>query len=106
MAASDDVRTGHAGNNRVPNLTRWHKPPPPPGLPAILCAFAQAPTHIMTSSRFGLLPLLLALPLAAQGTVGEKVGDCTFPTFLNGDGRQSLAEFFGQPVMIDVWGTH
>jgi hypothetical protein len=56
-------------------------------------------------TRFSLLPLLLALPLAAQ-TVGEKVTDCTFPTFLNGDGRQSLSEFFGQPVMIEVWGTH
>lgn len=52
-----------------------------------------------------LLSLVLALPLTAQ-TVGEKVADCTFPTFLNGDGRQSLSEFFGQPVLIEVWGTH
>lgn len=52
-----------------------------------------------------LLSLVLALPLAAQ-TVGEKVADCQFPTFLNGDGRQSLSEFFGQPVLIEVWGTH
>jgi hypothetical protein len=54
------------------------------------------------------MSLLLALPLTAQqrANVGEKVPDATFPTFLNGDGRQSLAEFFGQPVMIDIWGTH
>lgn len=51
---------------------------------------------------------LLALPLAAQkrANVGEKVPDVTFPTFLNGDGRQNLSEFIGQPVMIDLWGTH
>lgn len=50
----------------------------------------------------------LALPVAAQerAEVGQKVPDHTFPTFLNGDGRQALSEFFGQPVMIDVWGTH
>lgn len=59
----------------------------------------------MIHSRFGLLSLLMALPLAAQA-VGDKVGDCQFPTFLNGDGRQKLSEFYGQPVMIDVWGTH
>lgn len=49
-----------------------------------------------------------ALPLAAQARaeVGQKVPDHTFPAFLNGDGRQALSEFFGQPVMIDVWGTH
>jgi hypothetical protein len=56
---------------------------------------------------FAALSLLLALPLSAQNTaVGDKVPDTRFPTFLNGDGRQSLAEFFGQPVVIDVWGTH
>jgi len=61
----------------------------------------------MMKTRLNLMSLLLALPLAAQNTaVGDKVPDTKFPTFLNGDGRQSLAEFFGQPVMIDVWGTH
>lgn len=56
---------------------------------------------------FAAMSLLLALPLSAQGVaVGDKVRDCKFPTFLNGDGRQSLSEFFGQPVMIDKWGTH
>lgn len=51
---------------------------------------------------------LFVLPLAAQqrASVGEKVPDVSFPAFLNGDGRQSLAEFFGQPIVIDVWGTH
>jgi hypothetical protein len=55
-----------------------------------------------------LLAALLALPLAAQQTanVGDKVPDMTFPQFLNGDGRQSLAEFYGSPVVIDLWGTH
>lgn len=53
-------------------------------------------------------PLLLALPIAAQqrAAVGEKIPDFTFPQFLNGDGRQGIKEFFGQPVMIDIWGTH
>jgi len=59
----------------------------------------------MMKTRISLLSLLLTLPLAAQA-VGDKVTDCTFPTFLNGDGRQNLSEFFGQPVMIEVWGTH
>jgi hypothetical protein len=58
--------------------------------------------------RSMLAATVLVLPLAAQdrATVGQKVSDTTFPTFLNGDGRQKLSEFFGQPVMIDVWGTH
>lgn len=51
--------------------------------------------------------LLLALPIAAQETkVGDKVGNTTFPSFVNGDGRQSLADFYGQPVVIDCWGRH
>jgi hypothetical protein len=50
--------------------------------------------------------LLVAAPLAAQANVGEAVPDVTFPTFLNGDGRQALSDFYGQPVMIDIWGTH
>jgi hypothetical protein len=51
---------------------------------------------------------LLVLPLAAQqsASVGQKVPDVSFPNFLNGDGRQTLAEFFGQPIVIDEWGTH
>jgi hypothetical protein len=51
---------------------------------------------------------VLALPLVAQerAQVGQKVPDTTFPAFLNGDGRQKLSEFFGQPVMIDLWGVH
>lgn len=57
---------------------------------------------------FAFAPLLLTLPLAAQqrAGVGEAIPDFTFPRFLNGDGRQSMKEFFGQPVMIDIWGTH
>ena len=55
-----------------------------------------------------LAALLLALPAAAQqrAAVGDKGPDTTVPSFLNGDGRQKLSEFFGQPVMIDIWGTH
>ena len=51
---------------------------------------------------------VLVLPLVAQSRaeVGQKVPDHTFPTFLNGDGRQALSEFFGQPVMIDIWGRN
>ena len=50
----------------------------------------------------------MAATAAAQQTanVGDKIPDATFPLFLNGDGRQSLAEFYGQPVVIDLWGTH
>ncbi len=51
--------------------------------------------------------LAAALPLAAQqrASVGEPVPDVTFPEFLNGDGRQKLSDFYGQPVVIDRWGT-
>lgn len=49
----------------------------------------------------------LLSPLAAQqATVGAKAADCTFPTFFNGDGRQQLSDFYGQPVVIDQWGTN
>ncbi len=56
-------------------------------------------------------PLLALLALAvvapAQGpAVGDKVADVTFPTLRNGDGRQRLAEFYGQPVVLDQWGIH
>lgn len=51
---------------------------------------------------------LLVVPLAAQerAKVGDKMPDFSFPQFLNGDGRQSLSDFYGQPVVIDRWGTH
>jgi hypothetical protein len=51
---------------------------------------------------------LLALPLAAQQQegIGQPVPEFTFPQFLNGDGRQQLSQFYGQPVVIDLWGTH
>ena len=51
--------------------------------------------------------LALTVSAATQGpAVGDKVADVTFPTLINGDGRQSLAEFYGQPVVIDQWGIH
>jgi len=46
----------------------------------------------------------LAAPVVAQ-SVGEKIADATFPAFLNGDGRQKLSDFYGQPIVIDLWGT-
>ena len=51
---------------------------------------------------------MLALPLAAQErvAVGQKMPEVEFPAFLNGDGRQKLSEFAGQPVMIDRWGRN
>ncbi len=60
------------------------------------------------NSRAALASLLLVLPAVAQkaAAVGEKVPDFSFPAFLNGDGRQSLKDFFGSPIMIDYWGTH
>ena len=60
--------------------------------------------------KYGFLisPLVLALSVGAQqrANVGDKVPDVTFPSFLNGDGRQALSESYGQPVMVDIWGTH
>ena len=58
--------------------------------------------------------LLLAGSAAAQGQTApraaEKLGDLvpefTFPEFWNGDGRQSLSDFRGSPILIDFWGTH
>jgi len=54
-----------------------------------------------------LASLLLAFPVSAQkaAAVGERVPDFTFPEFLNGDGRQSLKDFFGYPILVDYWGT-
>ncbi len=58
-----------------------------------------------------LLALTAAPQVVAQDATPAVVepivtGDFTFPQFLNGDGRQSMKDFFGQPVMIDIWGTH
>jgi hypothetical protein len=54
-----------------------------------------------------LLGAMLALPAMAQerAKVGDKMPDATFE-FLNGDGRTKLSEFFGQPIVLDNWGTH
>jgi hypothetical protein len=54
-----------------------------------------------------LIGILLAMPATAQSRakVGDKMPDAKFE-FLNGDGRTRLADFFGQPVIIDNWGTH
>lgn len=55
---------------------------------------------------FAVSCLLLHAALAQAPAVGDKVADATFPPFLNGDGRQSLSEFYGQPIVIDRWGIH
>ena len=57
----------------------------------------------LLATLFTLSPLLAA----QQGPkVGERVADVTFPQLLNGDGRQKLSDFHGQPIVIDLWGTH
>ncbi|GAB4152086.1 MAG: hypothetical protein Fur0037_20870 [Planctomycetota bacterium] len=67
-----------------------------------------APVEAMKKNPIALLSFAaLCLPLGAQSAaVGDLVPDFTFPRFLNGDGRQKLSEFFGQPVLIEYWGTH
>lgn len=72
-------------------------------------AMLTPPAILRNHMKLRLIPLALlcALPATAQkrASVGQQVPDVTFPQFLNGDGRQKLSEFFGQPVMIDLWGT-
>jgi len=50
----------------------------------------------------------LCLPLAAQGgaSVGDQVPEFSFPRLINGDGRQSLSDFYGHPVVVEYWGRH
>jgi hypothetical protein len=62
----------------------------------------------MMRTQIVLSALLAAVPLGAQqrASVGESVPDVEFPQFLNGDGRQKLSDFFGQPVVIDRWGRN
>jgi thiol-disulfide isomerase/thioredoxin len=56
---------------------------------------------------FAVLAVLSGHVVAQQrANVGEKVPDVAFPAFVNGDGRQKLSDFFGQPVVIDMWGTN
>jgi hypothetical protein len=52
--------------------------------------------------------LLLSLTATAQqrAAVGDQVPDFSFGKFLDGDGRQRLADFYGFPVMIDFWGIN
>jgi len=50
----------------------------------------------------------VGLLLGQAAKVGEEVRDMTFPEFNQGDGRQKLSEFRGQPVLVvtfaDVFG--
>jgi hypothetical protein len=55
-------------------------------------------------SRIALLPLLAAVsgvsPMGEEKAVaGQPVPDFEFRTVLGGDGRKSLSEFRGQPVL-------
>jgi len=64
-------------------------------------------THILFTAMVA-AQLVAALPLAAQqrANVGDKVPDVKFPDFQNSDGRQKLSDFYGQVVMVELWGTH
>lgn len=61
--------------------------------------------------RLATITLTLCAALAAQdgrpapARVGDPVPDFTFATLQNGDGRSSLQEFRGRPVLLDFWGT-
>ncbi len=63
----------------------------------------------MTLSRLvrgvGMVVVLTTAALA-QLKVGELVPDKTFAQMLNSDGRKSMAELKGSPVLIDWWGNH
>ena len=59
--------------------------------------------------RLSLAILSLSPVLVAQAAApGEQVPDVEFPAFANGDGRQQLSQFRGEPVLVctfsDVWG--
>lgn len=53
--------------------------------------------------------LLVAAGLPAQDdaqvTVGGKLTHVELGPMYNGDGRTNLAEFVGQPVLFEFWGT-
>ena len=53
------------------------------------------------AAQAGTAPAAPAKPAA----VGEPVPDFEFPAFWNGDGRQKLSEFYGQPILVEFWGT-
>lgn len=44
-------------------------------------------------------------PAGDSAKVGEKVTDYDFGRLLNGDGRTAFAEFRGQPILLEWWGT-
>ena len=50
--------------------------------------------------------VVLTTAALAQLKVGELVPDKTFAQMLNSDGRKSMAELKGSPVLIDWWGNH
>ena len=45
-------------------------------------------------------------PALDGAKVGDKVPSFAMEKLLNGDGRNNLDEFRGQPVLVDFWGTH
>jgi hypothetical protein len=42
-------------------------------------------------------------PKPAKAALGEQVADYQFPALVGGDGRSKLSDFFGQPVLVEVW---
>lgn len=63
----------------------------------------------MTLSRFvrclGTM-VVLSATVFAQLKVGEATPDKTFGQMINTDGRKSMAELKGSPILIDWWGNH
>lgn len=49
---------------------------------------------------------VLAVSLLAQLKVGDPSPDKVFSQVLNSDGRKSMAELKGSPILIDWWGNH
>lgn len=79
---------------------------------ALLIVRQPHPTPDMTNvHRLASIGLTLCAALAAQdgrpapARIGDPVPDFAFPTLHNGDGRVSLHEFRGRPVLLDFWGT-
>jgi hypothetical protein len=62
------------------------------------------------------LALAVAAPLATSGTawsqdgaaavVGKPAPEIQVGDWINGDGRSTLADFRGEVVMLEFWGTH
>ncbi len=49
---------------------------------------------------------VVAVAAFAQLKVGDPSPDKVFSQVLNSDGRKSMAELKGSPILIDWWGNH